>query len=112
MNSPTCLGYRLTWPSSRERLPQLSDGGKRLAESLTGHGIESEPVMWNDPSLEWGKYEAALVRSCWDYPDDRDRFRALLGELQEADLTVFDFLPALKREDSSVGNPVSRLPRL
>lgn len=68
--------------------PELSDGGKQLATALAEHGIESEPVMWNDPPVDWTAYDGVLFRSCWDYPDDRNRFQTLLHELEEAPVQV------------------------
>lgn len=68
--------------------PDLSDGGKQLASALADHGIDSDPVMWNDPSVDWTAYDAVLIRSCWDYPDDRDRFQTMLRELEEAPVQV------------------------
>lgn len=68
--------------------PDLSDGGKQLATELAEHGIDSEPVMWNDSSVDWTAFDAVLLRSCWDYPDDRDRFQAMLRELEAAPVQV------------------------
>ena len=79
-----------------EIAPDLSDGGQRLASSLAAHGIESEPVLWNDPSVDWATYDAVLLRSCWDYPDDRQRFRAMLEELAAAPVRVCNPLPAIR----------------
>lgn len=76
--------------------PDLSDDGKQLARSLAEHGIDSEPVLWNDPSVDWTAYDAVLVRSCWDYPDDRDRFRTMLRELEAAPVQVCNPLRAIQ----------------
>lgn len=79
-----------------ELAPDLSDGGQKLATSLAEHGIDSEPVMWNDPSVEWATYDAVLLRSCWDYPNDRDRFQAMLQELDEAPVQVCNPLQVIQ----------------
>lgn len=76
--------------------PQLSDGGQRLATVLGDRGIDSEPVLWNDTSVDWTGYDAVLVRSCWDYPEDRGRFRAMLDELEQAGVPVCNPLPVLR----------------
>lgn len=68
--------------------PALSDDGKQLAAALATRGVQSEPVMWNDPSVEWRSYDAVLLRSCWDYPADQSRFRAMLDELERAGVPV------------------------
>lgn len=69
-------------------VPELSDDGRRLAAALTDRGLENEPVRWDDPSVDWAAYDAVLFRSCWDYPDDLDRFRRLLDEVEAADCLV------------------------
>lgn len=76
--------------------PELSDGGQRLAAALADHGLEAEPIMWNDPMVDWAAYDAVLVRSCWDYPDDIARFQALLDELDAADVPVANPLEVLR----------------
>lgn len=76
--------------------PTLSGGGKRVAATLADRGISCEPVLWNDPSVDWNRYAAVLLRSCWDYPEDRNRFRAMLDELERAGVPVCNPLPVLR----------------
>ncbi|MFQ3293610.1 MAG: glutathione synthase/RimK-type ligase-like ATP-grasp enzyme [Natrialbaceae archaeon] len=76
--------------------PNLSDGGKKVAATLADRGISSEPVMWTDQSVEWNSYDAVLLRSCWDYPEDRGRFRAMLGEIERAGIPVCNPLSVIR----------------
>lgn len=39
-------------------------------------GGRTEIVTWNDPTIDWQTYEAAVVRSCWDYVPRREEFLA------------------------------------
>lgn len=32
------------------------------------------PVLWDDPDVDWGAFDAVVVRSCWDYISRRDEF--------------------------------------
>ncbi|MBD3144222.1 ATP-grasp domain-containing protein [Microbispora bryophytorum] len=41
-----------------------------------GAGIEGSPVNWLDPRVDWSEFDAAVVRSPWDYIDRRDEFVA------------------------------------
>jgi hypothetical protein len=79
-----------------EFAPDLSDGGTKLATSLAEHNIDSEPVMWNNPSVDWTTYDAVLLRSCWDYPNDRERFQVMLQELEEAPVQVCNPLQVIQ----------------
>lgn len=68
--------------------PELSDDGRQLVAALGARGFETEPVRWDDDTVDWSAYDAVLFRSCWDYPDDLDRFRRLLDEVEGADCPV------------------------
>jgi glutathione synthase/RimK-type ligase-like ATP-grasp enzyme len=39
-----------------------------------GAGIEGAAVRWDDPSADWGSFDAAVVRSTWNYVDRRQEF--------------------------------------
>ncbi|GIH68755.1 ATP-grasp domain-containing protein [Sphaerimonospora thailandensis] len=41
-----------------------------------GAGIEGSPAAWDDPRVDWSSFDAAVVRSTWDYIDSRDGFVA------------------------------------
>ena len=79
-----------------ELAPDLSDGGKRLAATLADRGFRCDPVMWDNPTVSWGEYDGVLLRSCWEYPDDRRRFRAMLDELDHAGVPVCNSLPVVR----------------
>jgi len=52
-----------------------------LIEAFAERGVEALAVAWDDPEVDWGKFDLALIRSTWDYIDDRDRFLATLGRI-------------------------------
>ncbi|MET9337669.1 hypothetical protein [Nonomuraea sp. NPDC003804] len=39
-------------------------------------GIEGRAVRWDDPGVDWSVFDAAVVRSVWDYVDRRPEFLA------------------------------------
>lgn len=45
-----------------------------LLSALKAEGAGAEPVIWDDPSVEWGAYSLAVLRSTWDYSHRRDEF--------------------------------------
>lgn len=57
-------------------LPRLAPADRQLPAALAARGIAAEPVVWNDPAIEWEDYDAVLLRSTWDYHRDRDAFLA------------------------------------
>lgn len=40
-----------------------------LQEALHRAGIEAPIVAWDDPTVSWGRFDAALLRSPWDYTE-------------------------------------------
>lgn len=76
--------------------PELSDEGQRLAVALDERGFSVEPVHWNDATVTWADYDGVLFRSCWEYPEDIPRFRALLDALSSADVQVGNPLSVIR----------------
>jgi glutathione synthase/RimK-type ligase-like ATP-grasp enzyme len=59
-------------------------------------GLWLEPCFWDDVTLAARGFDAALVRSCWDYTSQADRFLDHLDAHEAAGLPVFN-TPALVR---------------
>src|SRR5690606_16789026 len=55
-------------------LPELDGDESLLLEPLRGRGIEPVPVVWNDRTVDWNRFDASVVRCTWDYTADRARF--------------------------------------
>jgi glutathione synthase/RimK-type ligase-like ATP-grasp enzyme len=47
-----------------------------LHAELGARGIAFERPCWNDASVDWSRFELAIVRTTWDYTADRDGFVA------------------------------------
>jgi glutathione synthase/RimK-type ligase-like ATP-grasp enzyme len=50
--------------ATSEQLPGLDPDDAPLRASL---GDRAEPAIWSDPDVDWGAYDAVLIRSVWDY---------------------------------------------
>lgn len=48
-------------------LSELNDDDRPLLTELWSLGIEAEPAVWDDPAMDWKRYDAAVIRSAWDY---------------------------------------------
>lgn len=79
-----------------ERAPELSDDGKKIASALSDRGFRVAPVRWRDRSVDWTDYDAAIVRSCWNYHTDPARFRAVLASMEEAGVSVCNPVPVIR----------------
>ena len=45
-----------------------------LQEALHRAGIEAPIVAWDDPTVSWGRFDAVLLRSPWDYTERLTEF--------------------------------------
>jgi glutathione synthase/RimK-type ligase-like ATP-grasp enzyme len=60
-------------------LSALSDGfeGDRpLTEALETAGAHVTVAPWDDPAVDWHRFDRVLIRSTWDYSQRRDEFVA------------------------------------
>jgi len=76
------------------RVPELTEGGRQLAAELEARGANAQPVVW--PTDDHRDLDVAVVRSCWDYHERIDDFRAWLDALADADVTVLNPLAAVR----------------
>lgn len=72
---------------------KLADGidDDREAARLLG----AEFVVWNDPDVDWSRFDLVVIRSAWDYTIQRDAFVAWVRSLgtrvaNQADLIAFN----------------------
>jgi len=54
------------------------------------HGLMFEPVFWDDVDAPQRGFDAAIIRSCWDYHERPDEFVATLEAHEGAGLRVFN----------------------
>ncbi|MCA5893362.1 hypothetical protein LEP48_08340 [Isoptericola sp. NEAU-Y5] len=57
-------------------LPDLDDDDRLLLDALAERGVRAEPVVWDDPDIDWAAFDLVVVRSTWDYSPRRDEFLA------------------------------------
>jgi glutathione synthase/RimK-type ligase-like ATP-grasp enzyme len=54
--------------------PGLGEDEPLLLDALVARGVAAEPVIWDDPGVDWALYDLVVVRSAWDYSLRRDQF--------------------------------------
>lgn len=57
-------------------LPELELDDRPLVPALAARGITAEPVVWDDPAVDWSVYDLVLIRSTWDYTERPAEFLA------------------------------------
>lgn len=62
----------------------------RLHQFLTQKGLQVTLEVWDDPAVDWGKYELVLLKSPWDYFDKIGTFYTWLDRLEELRVRVLN----------------------
>ena len=66
-----------------------------LLAAFEAAGADAEIVDWDDPRTDWGRFEAALLRSAWDYSERLGDFLAWI-ERVDALTTLLNPAPVLR----------------
>lgn len=56
--------------------PDLDPDTRSLVEPLAAIGIDATAQVWDDPAVDWAGFALTVIRCCWDYHQQRDRFLA------------------------------------
>ena len=48
-------------------LPDLAADDRLLRDALLRRGAGVDAVVWDDPDVDWSRYDEIVVRSTWDY---------------------------------------------
>lgn len=80
--------------TAREALP-LDEDMPPLVDAFRAAGATVETPCWDDPSVDWSRFDAAVLRSTWDY---MDRLGEFLGWIERCDAVAPVFnAPAVVR---------------
>lgn len=60
---------------------------------LSAAGIDVVPAIWSDPTVDWRRFEAVVLRSTWDYHRHPDEFRAWLDQLDADGVALWNPVP-------------------
>jgi glutathione synthase/RimK-type ligase-like ATP-grasp enzyme len=72
--------YRLALATSA-MIPGFHPDDADLTTSMRRFGIEPVACIWNDPEVEWARFDAVLIRTTWDYFKRYAEFQRWLDRL-------------------------------
>ncbi|WP_374688201.1 RimK family alpha-L-glutamate ligase [Promineifilum sp.] len=75
---------------------ELFADDRRLIAEFARQGDEAISVVWSDTSVDWNQFDLALIRSTWDYIDERERFLSVLAEIDRSSCRLFNPLEAVR----------------
>jgi glutathione synthase/RimK-type ligase-like ATP-grasp enzyme len=55
-----------------------------LLAAFAAAGARAEVADWDDPAVEWGRFDIALLRSAWDYTERLEEFLAWVTRTAQA----------------------------
>ncbi len=67
------MSPRIALVTAREALA-LDEDMPPLVLALQALGAQVETPCWDDPSVDWGRFDRAVLRSTWDYVERIDEF--------------------------------------
>jgi len=59
-----------------QNIPEVDVDETLLLQHFSNAGLDISLVAWDNYEIEWFGYDAALIRSTWNYPEFPDQFRA------------------------------------
>jgi glutathione synthase/RimK-type ligase-like ATP-grasp enzyme len=78
--SHSLAARRLAVATSRE-LDAIQPDDAHLFASLERAGLGLSVCVWNDPQVDWSRFDAVLIRTVWDYFKHPDAFLRWLDQL-------------------------------
>lgn len=73
-----------------EEYAQLMPADRALADALKQHGIDAAPAVWSNTSVPWQSFQAALIRSPWDYYMRPQEFAEWLNRIEALRLPLWN----------------------
>ncbi len=62
----------------------------QLQAWLRQKGLDVDMVVWNDPAAEWTAFDAAILKSPWDYHEQPEAFYAWLRDMEQKGVRVLN----------------------
>lgn len=77
-------------------IPLLTDDDQTLLGELWRMGVKAVPTVWDDPSVDWKRFDAAVIRSAWDYHLSPGAFFAWLARLEALGTALWNPVPVVR----------------
>jgi glutathione synthase/RimK-type ligase-like ATP-grasp enzyme len=62
-------------------IPELDEDGPALVTALRERGLDPAAPGWDEPGVDWSRFDLVVLRSTWDYAERRDDFLAWVDRL-------------------------------
>ncbi|MGD0742757.1 MAG: hypothetical protein ABSA31_05650 [Acidimicrobiales bacterium] len=69
----SCHRVRVALAACR-RVPDLGEDGPAILAALDARGIAATPLVWDEPAIDWSRFDLVVLRTTWDYTERRGAF--------------------------------------
>lgn len=76
--------------------PGLAKDDTALAAALSAAGYHVTPAAWDDPAIDWSRFDSVIIRSTWNYHLHPAAFLAWLRRLENHRLHIANPVDILK----------------
>jgi glutathione synthase/RimK-type ligase-like ATP-grasp enzyme len=74
----------------------LTQDDQQVAICAAELGITVAPAVWNDPDVVWERFDAVVIRSCWDYHLHPTAFLDWLARLEQKGISLWNPPPIVR----------------
>lgn len=57
---------------------------------LKEKGLDVELAIWNDPEVDWKRFDTVIIKSTWDYHDQPEAFLAWMDRLENQNIQLLN----------------------
>ena len=73
-----------------ERLPDLHQDDRLVADALRHRGFDVTAAAWNESAIDWRRFASVVIRAAWDYHLDEDRYATWLRRCQSEAVNLWN----------------------
>ncbi len=73
-----------------EKNPEITDDDSLAANALAQSGIGAVGIPWDRAGVAWSRFDAVVLRSCWDYFHHPARFLSWIASLNDQGVTLLN----------------------
>jgi glutathione synthase/RimK-type ligase-like ATP-grasp enzyme len=76
--------------------PDINPDDAKTVELLRAAGAAVSAAAWNDPAVDWARFDVVVIRSTWDYHTFYADFLAWLARLEQLNVRTINPVPLLR----------------
>jgi glutathione synthase/RimK-type ligase-like ATP-grasp enzyme len=63
-----------------------------LDKPMADYGWQTSHISWRAKNMDWGQFDAVIIRSTWDYQEDAELFMQVLSEIENSGTVLLNSL--------------------